>query len=1519
MNKLCCIVTGAMAAMLLMPVTTDAQKLESTLRGPVPLSVLQTPRKATPKQIAREEAKLKAKHPLMFNGKVFEPKQTYGLKLAESGKRRVSPFSLEPKVPLRAAADATAGRELWANVISDNTWGEDESAYGFYAFNVKSNISVDLLGLTDCAANGGGAIIGNRLYMVYYFSSWGMVFPYLYTYDTETWEQVDEPVSLDDYTLIANETAISPNGTVYGEFYNADGTAYELGIVDYENLTRSTIGTLSNAYVAMGVTKGNVLYGIATDGKLYRINTETAEETAVGATGLDVSDSEGQYYFQSGEIDQKNDVFYWATADVYTQLAALYTVDLTTGAATQVGSFENQNLMALLTVPETVADGAPAAATDLVANFGNGSLSGTITFKAPTATVAGDALTGSLDYVVASGAETLATGSVMAGASIEKNVDFESDGSKTISVIFSNAEGKGMTAKTTVYVGYDTPQAVTGLVYKLDNETGKASVSWNAVTEGMNNGYLGNITYNVVRYPEEKIVTSDMTDTSFTETLERGDLRTYSYGVVATNGKKTSEEAKTNAVLYGNPIEPPYYQDFTGSSSFNLLTVIDCNNDGSTWTWFGDESEDSELNASAQYSYSSENDGDDWLITPPVKVEKGKFYTVSFKARSLSPYFKERLEVKYGSDATVDAMTGEILPATDIETDEYQEYKKDVIPVEDGTICVGFHAISDKDMLSLMLDDIKIDEGKYYQAPDSVQNFSVTPADKGMKSATLVMTTPVKSIDGTTTLSSMNVTLKRDGSEIKTFTGVSAGEQLTYVDSEAKEGFNTYTAIASTNEYGNGLESVSKTVYVGIDAPNSPDSLQTVDNFSSVKISWQPSEKGVNGGYVDPQGLSHNIYTIVDYAPQYAATTDKGATDYNLPYNTEEGEQNVVQFGVSSFNDNGESEIALSPGIISGKPYAIPFFESFSGGVTDKVWWMNRNGGSSSYVNSVSSSDSDGGSILFNSKNDADKAILGSGKINLAGAANPMLVFSHQSFAESNAKISVYAQKPDGTRDLLKTVDYSTIEEAGGWIRESVPLKQEYTSLKYIEIIFESSASKGATIGFDEIYVRDINDNDIALSDITAPLKMKKGETAKISVTVTNFGSKMANGYTVKLYADGELVDYKTETEPLASFASRTYNLDYKLSILNEAISVELKAKADYAEDQNLDDNSKSTSILFSISTKPRPASVTATETNTGSVRVDWSAVNETIQTITDGFEEYTSWSTDSFGDWSGFTGNTNGISNGIFHRYTYPVEGQTFAFTLVEPLNNWLTETALENNEGLKPHEGSKYVASFYATDAETEEELGADNWLISPELSGNAQTVKFWVSNMNNDEMIFEETYDVLYSATGTDIADFVKIGDTHVASSGSWEEVSVDVPQGAKRFAIHQTTENGYAFVFMVDEVTYEGSVGNVIGYNVYRDGELLKSISGTETTTFVDNTAEGGKTYVYAVTAVFADGESEATIASAIVTDIENVETVIKASSYNVYTLDGKLVGCEMKSLRSLTPGSYIINDQKVVIR
>lgn len=67
----------------------------------------------------------------------------------------------------------------------------------------------------------------------------------------------------------------------------------------------------------------------------------------------------------------------------------------------------------------------------------------------------------------------------------------------------------------------------------------------------------------------------------------------------------------------------------------------------------------------------------------------------------------------------------------------------------------------------------------------------------------------------------------------------------------------------------------------------------------------------------------------------------------------------------------------------------------------------------------------------------------------------------------------------------------------------------------------------------------------------------------------------------------------------------------------------------------------------------------------------------------------------------------------------------------------------------------------------------------------------------------------------------------------------------------------------------------------------------------------------------MTAVYADGESEAAVATAITTGVESIFASGKA--YDVYTVDGICVAKNVKNLSTLKKGVYVIDGKKVVVK
>lgn len=191
--------------------------------------------------------------------------------------------------PLKAGKAA----QFWCNLIYKAGWNETTyGPYGYYTMTAQKPVAFSVLASTgetiNVATNGvqakNGHLYGAYLNMQYVDE--GYVFLYLSNTDLSTGETSSFDAGMDYLYLAATETAQAADGTVYGVFYSADGNSLEWGTVDYETCQRTTIGPASQAFVAIGITKAGQLYAIGMDGKLYKVNKSTGEETLVGATGL---------------------------------------------------------------------------------------------------------------------------------------------------------------------------------------------------------------------------------------------------------------------------------------------------------------------------------------------------------------------------------------------------------------------------------------------------------------------------------------------------------------------------------------------------------------------------------------------------------------------------------------------------------------------------------------------------------------------------------------------------------------------------------------------------------------------------------------------------------------------------------------------------------------------------------------------------------------------------------------------------------------------------------------------------------------------------------------------------------------------------------------------------------------------------------------------------------------------------------------------------------------------------------
>jgi len=1404
------------------------------------------------------------------------------------------------RAPLYVSAN---GAELWGSLISSTAWTEQTKQEGMYSFTSKGT-DIEMLVQDSCLnASGGGAYWNNYFYFVSLRSTaYGASVNY-YAYSMDDWYKVYEE-SVSDPGMIALDADIDPNtGYSYGCFYNSEGTGYEFARMKYSTFEKTTICSLSKAWVAVAVDASGTIYAIDTDGVLQKVNASTGALTEVGSTGVKPK------YLQSATFDRQTGTLYWAATNTSGQ-SYLYQVDTSTGKATMIKHFPNDEEFVALYVTTPAPDGAPAKVQDLAASFPNGSYDGDLTFTVPTTTVSGDPLKGDVIYYVIAHRDTIRRDTVAPGTKVTESFTFSDYvfGKQTFTVFCANAAGKGPKANLSLFIGPDTPTAPQNLTLSINSTTMVATLTWDPITVGVNGGYVDpeTTTYRIVRYPDGTTLETAYKGTTYNDTLPSRVLNQYYYTVVATYNYKTGAVAKSNAVTAGEAFTVPYLEPFDAASTINIFTIIDGNSDGSTWGYDA-------VNNAAYYNYNRTNAGNDWLITPAIKLEAGKMYRFSFSARagmySGRSLYPERFEAAMGRGNTADDMTTEMVPSTDVTSETAATYSKEFKVDEDGIYYFGIHATSDANMYRLIVDDIAVDFGAAMGAPDSVTNLVATAGANGAMTATLNFNVPTKNLAGTELTSVDSIKIYRNDTTLALISGPKTpGEAVTYTDANVTlNGNNTYR-VTCYNSAGEGLSN-TVTVFVGQDIPNMPTNVVLKDNNGTLQLTWTAPTEGVNGGYIDVDALTYNIYSYSSRGNlTLLATTEAGVTSYN-PEVDMTSEQEFVYYGVSAVNVVGESDVQRSNGVVVGAPYEIPFSESVAGGgVATWVWWSEQVGESGFGFTDELAYDNDGGSFACVFENAGEDAWVNSPKITLLGSTRPTLMFAY--YALPGAAVKITPEVNVGTQrvDALDAIDYSKLTGDAGWRVATIDLSA-YKNEPYILIQFHahSDVASGVVV-LDYVNVFDMLDYNVAATSISTPATLVAGTASTIEVEVQNMGANVASGYTVDLYVDGELC-LSQPGENIATLEKDTVTFTYTHPVVAGKEQVNVMGVVNYDADLNVnDDTTEVRTIKVAMPNLPAIDDLTA---NTDSlIGLSWTAptVGDQLE-VTDDFESYEPWTTTALAPWTVVDGDAS-LPYRI-NGFTYPNSEKAYAFMAFNPAN---AGADFSEYPELKPHGGDQFLAAFCPSSYYAEQ---ADDWLISPELSGKAQTIKFWAKSYLNDgsEYSYPETFEIMYSTTTADVSSFVALTDgRHADIAGSWTEFTADLPEGTRYFAIHYISADKFAF--FVDDATYAIKGPVILGYNIYRDGKLVGTINTAGETTWFDDVPPG--TYNYQVTVLYDLGESAPS--NLVTVQVSGLHETLARDQrpVNIYTIDGRLVRRNATSLQGLSRGVYLYGNKKVII-
>lgn len=1077
--------------------------------------------------------------------------------------------------------------------------------------------------------------------------------------------------------------------------------------------------------------------------------------------------------------------------------------------------------------------------------------------------------------------------------------------------------------------GPDVPEGPSNVKAVYGN--GQSTITWDAPTKGLHNGDYSSTgtTYDVTRLPDSVVVAEGTDKTTCTDIFTPAQLGAYTYEVTAKNAAGTGGSAKSNTVVAGDAVVPPYTQDFTDESTFALLTTVDGDGDGSTWV-------PSATSKCARDAGAPFEATDDWIFTPRLALKADRLYrlrfTVSAEFAANYPY---KIQAAVGSEPTEEA-AGQIIQKDTTISDPAKAILGNYFNVSrDGNYNVGIN-VHGYDIQDILLHNILVEEGPKFAAPDSVTNVTADAAADGSAHVTLTFTAPTKTVSGKTLGSISDIKVYRGKALVAQKDDITPGNTYS-VDDNGPEAnaFNNYTIVAE-NADGEGLAK-EITVYVGIDTPLPPTNVKATvdaDDDEKVVLSWEAPTTGVNGGYINPDKLSYNIirYTGDDNGNSVASGYDKTTITDGIS-NT--GKQTYQRYDVTVQNSLGQtSTVASSNTLIKGAPYNLPFNETFPEGQGKYFWIASASpaDGHAAWGTNYDYSTSKYCLQFSSSYREGDASTVSSGKISTAGAGNPVLEYKYWYRAEAgDDSLNVYMIKNGTDTVLIDDEPYTLYMNSKDFEKVTVPLSKYIDKdTKFIQIAFglktyNSDAIQNAAV--TDIVVRDKQDYDLMAQAISAPATANAGDTIVVGATVMNYGSKRAGAFSVDLLTNGEVA---ATQDGNGIDADSTDVMTFKVAVNTLNDKLDFAFRVNYDNDL-VDDNNTSETVTTTVNRPVYPAPADGEGTQNGrDVNITWKEPDYTQFTVpaADGAEDYEAFAADSIGEWTLRDNDGKETRNDITvdsYALNFEHQGEPMAWMVMNPeqagapFKNWMDEPT-----GWQSENGKQFFASI------SSREGANDDWLISPELSGEEQTITFYQHGYYGIEK-----YEVLYSTSDTATAHFTSLGEQ--TSAATWTKVEYRLPEGTKYFAI-RNLGGDYSQCFFVDDITFKAlsnkGVLKLNGYNIYRDGKKIGSVDKAMTS-FEDDGAESGN-HTYQVTAVYNLGESvpttfEVNVATGIAEaqDRENSITLrgsvlTTRGPVSVYSLDGKLIFHRAEaSNMSLPAGTYIVKSggetRKVVIR
>ena len=1357
-------------------------------------------------------------------------------------------------------------------------------------------------------------------------------------YDVATWTPVGDEIAPKYYR--ASDLAINPSDGLGYAYCDVGGLTFRLFSIDLSTGAQTDINPstsfLANFPVTACFGKDGNLYSVTAFGYFGRVDLSTGKVETISEINWPKnvkSNSTDDNWSMMLDPDTGNFILAMNFSTDYGKTfdTEIYTINPESGESQKVAQYKGKGVTSLFVMPHIAAAGAPSAVKEITADFPGGALSGTVNFTMPATLNDGSAGQGELDWTLYEGNNVYDRGKATYGASVSVPVTVSESGRYYFSVSVSNSIGESDRTRQECWIGPDIPATPKNVTVNYNEANSTFLVKWDPVTSGANNAFVdaAAISYDVKRMPEGKLVAENIKTTEYTDTYQVKGIENIYYEVVAKQDNRLSAPGKSGVINVGYMVLPYNLGDEDLTEGLPDWTILDSNNDGSTW--------DIGRYNGVTYIYSEVNNADDWLITPPIKALAGCKYTLNLTFDAQMAKYPESVEVWMGDAPDATHLNKNLLPKTEISKESQeggQSYTLDIKPETDGKFHIGIHVVSVANAYRLNVTEFKISAPLNESAPMAPQLKSIAADKTGALKLTGSIVAPTMAENGKAVTEISKIEVRRGLSVIATLENVTPGATVEFTDNSLPEkGVYSYRAYAYTGE-AMSLPSETLETFVGVNVPGLAGNvkiLRSLEDNGSVTVTWDRPEFDVDGYplngdvdylvsiYYDNEYVNPALYFEDVMEPKVTFTPNFG----------DEKNSGFVLARIYSGNSEGAGWYAKSQNIYVGEALPLPFKESFPNYTLENPWGDGLSNGpqigsisddilstaigqyngwnrmtDASFDTTEGSQDHDNGFAgMFGWSYVEEKEEGGyhneytdlvSPVIKISGS-KPMLTFytfnwTNRGISDPNI-LDVDAVTPDGVRH---NVLHQVIGELGN-VQDWLFVKADLSPFvgQEIYLIFRGTIISGGDTGYnwvliDNIKVDELEGVDLAVSNIEAPVIAEPDQEFKVSARVSNIGNDATESYLARLICNDAEIASKTLGR-IESGAFETVEFAHSLNVsspVGNRYRIIVESQGDNHPENN---TTEEVTVARNLNLLPEPEVVVY---DTQSHQLSWREPNidkATPAMVLDDFESYPCIEGDIENDWenSWVTFLTEAGDWIFVDRDQYPIGGMMkygdagyeyieFPGIEVHSAQSWWVQNRLymDFNDTYYGHDNSwQYLANMYVVNEEHTAAMPQDDWAISPELCGREQLVTLWARSYDPN---IPESVEFLYSTGSVNPDDFHLIRRIE-RLSGAWTQYAFVVPQGAGRFAIRGCSyvNLGSAQTF-VDDVTFYPAKGDkqnpeFLGYNVYEDNKL-KNASPLKELSIGDVDPAAHK---YAVSAVYAEGESRAVEAS----DIAGVEEII----------------------------------------